>query len=215
MTVSNDYILFSRGEITRKVLLVAALTDRYTGSRPSGDTTVFINTKYKPINAIRNPSGYYVFTRLPEGEFVVNVESPYYFAGKKTLTPSDLGGLDTMNPVIDIILEPNPSYPFPANATLIRGMVRDRQGHPIPGAQVEITGRKNGTQTTPKGEFVLFFNKLTEEDILLEGSKKFVTINGKKTLHLKAVHNSVSGTLKINEVQEGRTTSLPAPIILK
>ncbi|NIM17837.1 MAG: hypothetical protein GTO45_38160 [Candidatus Aminicenantes bacterium] len=215
MKVSHNYILFSGREITRKVLLVVALTDRYTGSQPSGDPDVFINTKYKPMNAIRNPSGYYVFTRLPEGEFVVNVESPHYFAEQKTLTLSDLGGLDTMNPVFDIILEPNPSYPFPANATLIRGMVRDTQGHPIPGAQVEITGRKNGTQTTRKGEFVLFFNKLSEEDILLEGSKKFVTINGEKTIHVKAVHNSASGTLEIKEVQEGKTTSLPAPIILK
>jgi hypothetical protein len=212
MNVSYDYILFSEREISRKVVLVAAVIDRYTGAQPSSDVTVGI--KNSPVRALRNLSGYYVFNRLPAGEFEINVESRHYFPGQVTLKPADIGRLDPMNPLIRVYLEPNPSYPFPANATLIRGMVRDSAGHPAAGARVEITGKDNSAQTTRKGEFVLFFNTLTEEDIILEGNKKFVAGSGEKTLHLKAVHESKTGVIDIDGVLEGKTTALPAPIIL-
>lgn len=118
------------------------------------------------------------------------------------------------NLIIRIVLKPKPSYPFPSGATLIRGMVQDSDGNPVSEAKVEVAGKKVSNRTTVKGEFVLYFKALTEDDIIIEDSKKFVKGNGDKTICLEATHDSKIGTAELKEVEEGKTTSLKSPIIL-
>lgn len=73
------------------------------------------------------------------------------------------------NPVVQINLKPSPSYPFPGNATLIRGQVLwgpgAKQGFPVDGANVNIVGKSMGTKTDINGEFVFYFRGLKSADI--------------------------------------------------
>ena len=58
-------------------------------------------------------------------------------------------------------------------------------------------------ETTKKGEFVLYFGPLTEDEIIMEDGKRFVKGNGDKTLYLE-----VEGVTEPKELEaeEGKTT---------
>jgi len=209
MLALDEYITFLDRKITTRLSLAVALIDGYTGKQPIGYVKIFI--KDQNLKAFKNRSGYYLFFNLPDGEYTVRSDSEYYFDEETPVKSSDL---DLLNPVVSIKLKPKPSYPFPSGATLIRGMVQDSDGNPVSEAKVEAVGKKVSNRTTVKGEFVLYFKALTEDDIIVEGSKRFVKGNGDKTIHLKATHDSKTGTADLEEVEEGKTTSLKSPIIL-
>ncbi len=61
------------------------------------------------------------------------------------------------NLILNIRLKPNPLYPFPSGATLVRGSVQDPAGDPISEAEVELVGDALNTRTTDNGDFVLYF----------------------------------------------------------
>jgi len=80
--------------------------------------------------------------------------------------------LPPLRPLQDVRLSPKSSYPFPANATLVRGKVTQGGGN-VADAVVSTTyqqvDKDDTTQTAPKvvetltdreGEFVLFFKKM-------------------------------------------------------
>jgi hypothetical protein len=205
----DKHIVFLDQKITTKVSFAVALKDEYTDKPPIGSTRVFI--KEQERRAIKNRSGYYVFLNLSEGEYKVQVESEYYFRKEAIVKPSNL---EPLNPVVSVILTPKPFYPFASGTTLIRGMVQDSAGNSISGAELEVIGKEVNSKTTNKGEFALFFKSLSEEDIIDEGSKKFVKGNGEKTIHLKATYNSKTGTTDLKELEEGKTTPLESPIII-
>jgi hypothetical protein len=205
----DEYIVFLDQKITTRVSFAVALTDEYTDGPPIDSTRVFI--KEQEIRAIKNRSGYYVFLNLSEGEYKVQVESEYYFREEAIVKPSNL---EPLNPVVSVTLKPTPFYPFASGATLIRGMVQDSDGNSISGAELEVIGKEVNSKTTNKGEFVLFFKSLSEEDIIVEGGKKLVRGNGDKTIHLKATYNSKTGTTDLEELEEGKTTPLESPIVI-
>lgn len=212
MDQSAEYILFSERELLREVALVVILTDGFSGGPPTPEAVVFIKDSRYP--AIRNLTGYYVFTRIPKYEtFDIHVTCPGFFPKKHTLTAGDVALLDPKSPVVKLTLEPLPSYPFPGGATLIRGMVRGGEGRPVPGARVEIEGETTGVHTTHKGEFALFFTGITEDDIQAEDGKKWLTIAGKKEITLNARIDTKTGTYTVPSVAEGETTVLPEPIV--
>lgn len=107
--------------------LAVWVTDEYTGSKPIGWIKIKVTLKERDIKVFRNLSGYYCFTNLDEGTYNITIESDYYFPEKKSFViplpdpphPSNLP--DSENPVYKIILKPKPNYPFPENATLVRG----------------------------------------------------------------------------------------------
>lgn len=215
MEVLDQYLfLFSDRRMVKKVLLAVAPVDRYTGAFPTENTSVFIKKPLPRIEAVRNLTGYYVFSRLPEGEFEISVISGYYFNATLSMGPAEREQLNPRNPVVTIPLEPLPSYPFPPGTTLIRGLVRDGAGNAAAGAAVTVDGMKEIHHTTARGEFVIYFNGLTEEDIQGEGKEKRVAVQGDATLRLKARHNAAAGTAAIKNVREGKTTSLEQPIVL-
>lgn len=209
MLVLDEYITFLDRKITTRLSLAVVLIDEYTGKQPIGYVRVSI--KDQNLKAIKNRSGYCLFLNLPHGEYTVWIDSEYYFDEETTVKLSDL---DPLNPVVSITSKPKPSYPLPSGATLIRGMVQDSDRNPASEANVEVVGKEVSNRTTVKGEFVLYFKALTEDNIIVEGSKRFVKGNGDKTIHLKATHDSKTGTADLEEVEEGKTTPLGSPIIL-
>ncbi len=87
--------------------------------------------KEKPI---KNLSSYYLFLDLPDDSYTVQVKYDYYFdEDSEPIRPADL---DPKNPVVDITLKPKSSYPFPPRATLIRGVVKNTDGHVVANAGI-------------------------------------------------------------------------------
>jgi hypothetical protein len=115
------------------------------------------------IKAFKNLSGYHCFTDLYHKDYNLNIESDFYFpADKKIVIPLP----DPKKPVDDTILKPNPVYPFPISATLVRGLVSNTG--PVVNALVSVVGKTIETITDERGEFVLYFKGIKKEDITIE-----------------------------------------------
>jgi hypothetical protein len=95
---------------------------------------------------------------------------------------------DPKNPVVEVTLKPKPSYPFPGNATLVRGLVSN--GGPVVDADINVVGKTIETKTDEKGEFVLYFKGIKQEAI---------TVEIKKGGNTKSVNTTI---------EEGKTVSL-------
>jgi hypothetical protein len=122
---ANRVIAYQDHTMARKVSLAVWLIDEVTGQKPTLDVTVRLKgVTQKPV---RNPSGYYCFTDLADGEYTLVVQadpvrSDWFVAAAESIT---LPRPDHLEPVIEIILQPKPSYPFPMHMTLVRGFVID------------------------------------------------------------------------------------------
>jgi hypothetical protein len=138
------------------------------------------------VKAPRNVSGYYLFTDLPHGTYEVSIESELYFSEAATV---DTPTLPPKNPVMEILLKPKPAYPFPSNATLVRGIVSNA-GAVVADAVISVTGKAVKSTTNEGGEFVLYFKGIKSELITIEITK------GANT-------KSVTAT-----IMEGKTVSL-------
>lgn len=211
MAVLDGYEVFPDRIITTRLSLAVLLMDEYTEKPPIGLLKVSIKELNK--KPVKNRSKYYLFCDIPGGYYTIFVESEYYFPVEKPVKVPDppLPGQEYEPVIKDIKLEPKPSYPFPAGATLIRGMVIDMNNMPVSGANIEVTGKEVNSVTTEKGEFVLFFKGLKEEDLI---DDKFVRRNDSKTVHLKATRDEKNGFSDLDEVEVGKTTILEESIIL-
>ncbi len=192
------------GSSTRKLSLAIYLIDDYTSRGVIGNLDVSI--KDHNVKPIRNPGGYYLFFDLPDDNYTVQIKGgEYYFdEERKAVKPDDL---DELNPVVDIILKPAPSYHFLSTATLIRGHLEDAWGGGIPGAVLRIKGRDTLTRTNDKGEFVIYLKWLKKNDIVTVNKKMLVKINGKNPV-LEIKHPDHKNLTKTVEILEGTTTSL-------
>jgi hypothetical protein len=148
------------------------VVDDYTQKEPLGEVCVTLKGKNVPtVKAVKNLSGYYTFSGLPEGKYSLNVEPELYFSEEKVVdTRSFIGSNE---PVVEIFLMPKPSYLFPGKATLLRGMLAAEQ-ELLSGIIIEAisksTGRKIWGIPDEKGEFVLYFKEIVKgkADIILE-----------------------------------------------
>ena len=122
---------------TKKVSLAVRVIDDYTLREPVGRIKVGI--KETLAGPVKNLSGYYVFTDLPPGNYVVVVASQYYFTGEE---PVNTGVIDAKNPVLHVSLTPHSAYPFAGGAALIMGLVRGAAGKCLAeaGVQAVVTG---------------------------------------------------------------------------
>ncbi len=182
--VIDDYIVYADEIIKTGLSFAVRPIDEYTGKQPSGRIKIMIEEE-KNISAIRNPSGYYLFTNLSAGDYTLNINAEFYFTEKITINTSSL---DPKNPVVEVVLKPGASYPFPENATLIRGVVRNTV--PVVNAGITVTGKAIKTLTDAKGEFVLFFRGIKKEDISIE------------------IKKDVDTKVKNTTVEEGKTISV-------
>lgn len=72
------------------------------------------------------------------------------------------------NPIISVVLRPRRFYPFPTNATLIRGILIDSSKNPMVDIKVKVANYKIETKSDESGEFVLYFNHIKDKKILIE-----------------------------------------------
>ncbi|MGB9939402.1 hypothetical protein [Methanosarcina sp.] len=94
------------------------------------------------------------------------------------------------HPVVSVVLKPLRFYPFPNNATLIRGLLIDSSKNPMVDKRVKVASYEIETKSDKSGEFVLYFNNIKDKKISVE-----ITTNG--------------NTKFINtELEEGMTQSL-------
>ena len=193
------------------VSFVVQVLDDLTGRAAlAGATDVFITeTGQRPI---RTPSGFYVFTGPTATQVTVRIENKYYFPKQAAV---DITTLDSRNPVTTQTVKPGYLYPFPAASTLVRGLVRDAANHPVPGAQISVTGATVGNESETDGRFVLYWGPLGEDDISVVNTRRLVTIANSTTISLQVSHPSFQPqTVNIGTVPEGELTLLTTPIIL-
>ena len=186
---------------TTKLAFAISPLDDYTKGKPIGGVDVSLKgRKEKPV---KNISSYYLFLDLPDDSYTVQVRSDYYFDEELGTTAE----LDPKNPVVNVTLKPKPSYPFPLGATLIRGKVYDSGGEAVSGAKVRVKEKGVENKTTEKGEFVLYFGPLIEDEIIEVDGKRFVKGDEDKIIHLEVEYEGVTKTLGL-EVCEGKTISV-------
>jgi hypothetical protein len=207
-------------ERNKKVSLALRLVDAFSESTPIGKIAVSLKDQtYKPI---RNSSGHFVFVDLPVEKYIVQVEGELYFYDNTSQQNEvDLKALEPKNPTKELpLLKPTPDYPFPPSTTLIRGKVLCAITlKPAKDVTVEIDGQTAdkktvSTQTTSKGEFALYFPTLKGEDVETSGQTRYVKIGNSKKLTLKITKNNAHTTKTVENVIEGRTTSIQQAIEL-
>jgi hypothetical protein len=148
------------------------LVDDYTQKEPLGDVRVTVKgEQITNVKALKNLSGYYIFSGLPEGRYTLSVESEHYFSEEKIVDTSSFVG--SKEPVVEVFLRPRPSYPFPDRATLLRGMLAtefDLPSNITVRATSVVTGRETRGIPDEKGEFVLYFREIVKgkADVVLE-----------------------------------------------
>ncbi len=108
-------------------------------------------------------------------------------------------------PIIEVQLKPRPEYPFPDNATLVKGMVVrgmvESNSKPVVGAVVKLQDKTAETKTVHNGDFVLFIKGKNSQKIFKDkkrGEKVGIDIvitNGKE---------GEADTIKA-EIEEGKS----------
>ena len=178
--VTDKFIAYEGDVITTRLSLAVWLIDEFTKKEPIGNIKVMI--KGGDIEPVKNLSGYYCFTDLAAGNYIIGVESDWYFPIEKTV---DTSVLNPKNPVVEIEIKPKPSYPFPSHATLVRGIVMGpivNAGIEVIGntikikkviknegeETVEVIGKTIKTITDERGEFVLCFKGIKKENITIQ-----------------------------------------------
>lgn len=173
--VTDKFTAYIADVMTSNLAFAILLIDEYTQEGPVG--RVEVRLKDGGPKAIKNLSGYYLFTDLAPGVYTVSVESDHYSEAEKAV---DTSILDLKNPVVQIVQKPNSHYPFPSGATLLRGVVTN--GSPVAGAEVSVTGKTITTNTDERGEFVLHFKGIKTEAITVVIQKGNDTISAGATI---------------------------------
>lgn len=189
---------------TTKLSMAVNLIDKYSPGKVLGNILVTLkDDKSKPV---KNPGGYYLFFNLTQNSNTVQVNGgDYYFDSEKKDVKLD--ELDPRDPVVNIDLDPSPSYPFPPSATLVRGFLHDSGNKGTPGVVINVRGKDIETVTTGKGEFALYFHDLKKDDVKTVDSRKLVKIKGRNPV-LEIKHPDHRKRTRSVEVEEGKTTSL-------
>lgn len=198
--VTKKFIAYAGDSRTADVALAIRVTDAFTAG--PAQVPLSVRLKELPrIRPIRGESSFYCFegtetviidgltiisNPIPNGNYTLLVEPDPTSGNQFNLQPKQPGQPWTTNferpivlplpnplqPLEVVTLSPTPAYPFPANATLIRGTVK-KFGVAVGAAVVSTTYDQvdpaDTTQTIsvdvetitdPAGEYVLFFKSL-------------------------------------------------------
>lgn len=162
--------------------------------------------------AFRNPSGYYVFLRLPAGPAAISIAPAYYLPEKLAAT---IPAPDPLLPLVEQTLLPSWLYPFPAGSTLVAGRVLTPSGDPVAGATIEGVGRT--TRTGSDGRFVSYFRPLAEDDVAIVGTDRRRLVkaaDGTTTHQLEVSHAAFNPTtVPVSELEEGSGRHLGAIVL--
>lgn len=172
--ITDKFTAYQDMVVLTKLSMAIWLIDDYTKKEPIGEIKIKIQNRdtneIRNVKAAKNLSGYFIYKDLPDARYSISIEPELYFPIKEI--PVDLPLPDSKNPVIDIkktVLKPMSSYPFPGNATLIRGIVSntDSAENPVPDANI-TAGKLLETFTDKRGEFVLYFRGIDKKRITVK-----------------------------------------------
>lgn len=198
--ITTKFIGYSGDSRTREVSLAVRVVDAFTEEQ--ANVTLSVKLKELPdARTLKGQRGFYCFdgretvringttivrTTIPNGNYTLVVQPDPISGNQFFLQPRLVGQAwtsnferaivlpmpDPLNPLELVTLAPTPAYPFPANATLVRGMVL-QAGAAAPDVVVTTTYDEvdplDPSLTIPKtvetltdraGEFVLFFKRL-------------------------------------------------------
>lgn len=115
--------------------------------------------------AVAKPGGFYTFSNLPGGSFVLQLESQYYLSETRPLV---LPLSDPVQAQLTIQLKPRWFYPFPGSSTVVMGRTvrADDRKTGIAGVKVQLQGRPLSTLTDRDGYFALYFRPLSDRDVV-------------------------------------------------
>lgn len=207
---TRDYFFLPGDEHKTRLTMALWIRDEVAEKPPLAQLAVNIVGREK-AKAIRNLSGYYCFVDLPRTIYTVRVEGEGFVPFEE---PIDVTALPPKSPVIDVFLQPDPAYAFPAHATLIRGAVQTPRQTLAANAEVKakaafIPPNTLQTRTNANGEFVVYLKKVELEKAPppLKGERiKDVTLQIVHEGKSKSV--SVYGVLPDLAFTEGMTANL-------
>ncbi len=202
--ITTRFIAYEGDSRTTDVKLAVRVIDSFTEDPAVVPLSVRLKELLE-IRPLRGASGFYCFegtetvkvngttivrNPIPDGNYTLIVEPDPTAGNQYSLQPKILGQPWTttferpivlplpnpLQPLEVVTLSPTPAYPFPANATLVRGTVT-KFGAAVPAAVVSTTYDETDpadttqtvavaieTITDPVGEFVLFFKNLPTKD---------------------------------------------------
>ena len=197
---------------SQRISFAAHLIDDFTGqSGLMGATTVSVEEQDR--KALRNPSGYYVFSGIQGNNVTMLVKNMNYLIQE---VPVTISTLNPRLPVVSVVMRPRYLYPFPSGTTMITGRVFDSGLQtPLANVAVKVVGATVNNKTDEEGRFVLYFTALTEDNIKITSGKRLISINTSTTIQLYLTRTSyVSKYVSIGWVEEGRTKLIKDPILL-
>jgi hypothetical protein len=184
--MTRQFIDYEEGDSYLRVLSIAFRPiDEFTNRQPASPLRVALK-ELPGTRALRNQSGFICFEGIDAGNYRLLVKpdpvTADWFYLKPPLgqpwTPNFERPIEVLPNVLltfDLILTPKPSYPFPANATLVRGTVTQGTPKGVPNAVVSTTYEQVDpadsdltifvdveTLTNLEGEYVLFFKSLPQ-----------------------------------------------------
>jgi hypothetical protein len=202
--ITKRFIAYAGDTRTTEVTLAVRVIDAFTEEPPI--VPLDIRLKQLPdVRPLRGESGFYCFegrekegtvilrNPIPNGNYTLIVEPDPTSGNPFNLQPKQAGDPwtnefereivlplpDPLNPLEVVTLSATPAYPFPANATLVRGTVA-KAGVTVATAVVSTTYEQTDptdptqtrfvdieTITDRVGEFVLFFKSLPAKTQLI------------------------------------------------
>lgn len=187
--------------------LAVSLKDGFTGGKPEGNIELTIDGHGRPV---QNPSGYHNFLNLPSGSYQLKVISENYLDEAITVNI-----VDNQYTVKEISLTPRSSYHFSAGDTLVRGALKASWG-PVADAVLKgsLSASSFSGRTDKRGEFVIFFGPLKDEEVMKEGITTYIKnpdpTGNKKEIPILCEYRSRDGKLqqakaKLNDLAVGTT----------
>lgn len=182
--VTGRFIAFAGDSRSGQVSLAVRVFDSFTEEPPQISIRVRLKELPRAV-PVRNHSGFFCFGVIPDpGAYTLVVEPDRVASDWYYLEPTGPVWTDTFERVINLpvpdptfpvevaTFAPKTSYPFPANATLVRGVVTQGTPDGLRGAIVSTTYQQEDPPGSPPspvqvrtltdrgGEFVLFFKRL-------------------------------------------------------
>jgi hypothetical protein len=220
--IAARFIAYEGDTRPHELFLAVRVIDSFTEE----PTPIAISVRLKQMPLLvptRNPSGFFCFEAMskpdpppgeprepliPPGDYILvfkpdRTTSDWYYLESNVPAWSDtfertvnLPKLDPKSPVETATFVPKSSYPFPGNATLVRGKVTRGGSTNVEGAIVSTTYQQEASRGAPsipvsvrtltdrEGEYVLFFKRLPSatQTITLTAAEGLIQVSQKVTI---------------------------------
>ena len=192
---------------------VIVLLDDWTGGLIRGKAAIKLQNIYGyefRQSIVAKADGVFTLVNVPSGQYQLSVEAQYY--DHPTSYDLNLPDQATSFANVSVTLRPNANYPFPADAALIRGIITNQQGAPLPGVAIAPSPKRpvpHPTFSAFNGRFVMYFKTLTSdpEKIQLRLTKRGYN-SKKKTLNVHPGRATVH-TITLSHTKPKVKSSVP------